>query len=83
MCSLNIHTSAILFKYLFLYFVELFQSNFCPDKKGVDKYDLPSNFQLMSESGEATAYILDSKVFPFQHIFILNITCYERFRYIQ
>lgn len=37
-------------------------SNFSPDRKNAEKFDLPSSFQLMSESSEATAYILDSKI---------------------
>lgn len=79
MCSLNIPASAVLVIFVSI-ICETFQSNFCPDKKSVDKYDIPSNFQLMSECGEATAYILDSKVFLFEHISILNVAFYECYR---
>lgn len=37
-------------------------SNYCPDKKSAEKYELPSSFQVMSECPEAVSYILDSKV---------------------
>jgi len=37
-------------------------STYCPEKKNVEKLGLPSSFVLMSEVGEATSTILDSKV---------------------
>ena len=38
------------------------QSLFCNEKKSVEKLGLPSSFQLLSEIGEATSTILDTKV---------------------
>ena len=38
------------------------QTWYCPEKKSVNKFNVPSSFQLLSEIGEATASILDSKV---------------------
>ncbi|XP_060598185.1 PAT complex subunit CCDC47-like [Ruditapes philippinarum] len=32
------------------------------EKKNIDKYNIPSSFQLLSEIGEATAMVLDKKV---------------------
>ncbi len=43
-------------------FVIFWQSLFCNEKKSVEKLGLPSNFQLLSEIGEATSAILDSRV---------------------
>ena len=38
------------------------QAWYCPEKKSIDKFNVPPSFQLLSEIGEATASILDSKV---------------------
>ncbi|KAK2176989.1 hypothetical protein NP493_626g00016 [Ridgeia piscesae] len=35
---------------------------YCPEKKSIDKFNVPPSFQLLSEIGEATASILDSKM---------------------
>ena len=43
-------------KYLFV-----FQAQFT-EKKSVEKYSIPSCFQILSEIGEATSAILDNKV---------------------
>merc|ERR1712136_427366 len=37
-------------------------SVFCPERKSVEKYGLPSNFVLMSEIGEAATSLLDARV---------------------
>lgn len=37
-------------------------SVFCPEKKSVEKYNLPSNFVLMSEIGEAATTLLDPRL---------------------
>lgn len=37
-------------------------STYCPEKKNVDKFGLPSSFQLLSEVGEVTSALIDSKV---------------------
>ena len=39
----------------------VFQAQFT-EKKNVDKYSVPSNFQILSEIGEATSAILDKTV---------------------
>jgi hypothetical protein len=36
-------------------------ANYCPDKKPGDKYGLPSQFVVMSEMGEVTAALFDSR----------------------
>nr|CAG4638550.1 EOG090X08PA [Cyclestheria hislopi] len=40
-------------------------SVFCPEKKSVDKYNLPSHYVLLSEIGEATSSLLDSRLCGF------------------
>lgn len=37
-------------------------SNYCVEKKSAEKYGLSSSFQILSESSEVSAYILDGKV---------------------
>lgn len=37
-------------------------SYYCPEKKNVEKFGVPSSFQLLTEVGEASASVLDSKV---------------------
>lgn len=37
-------------------------SVYCPERKAGDKYNIPSSFQVMSEIGEATSAMLDSKI---------------------
>nr|CAG4651946.1 EOG090X08PA [Triops cancriformis] len=37
-------------------------SAFCPEKKSVDKFSLPSNFVLHNEIGEAAAALIDTRV---------------------
>ena len=49
------------------------QTWYCPEKKSVNKFNVPASFQLLSEIGEATASILDSKVglgFILSHLLI-------------
>lgn len=43
-------------------YVSHFQSLFCGERKGGDKLDLPSSFSVMSEIGEVSLAMLDSKV---------------------
>ena len=45
----------------FLIHIFSFQSQFT-EKKSIEKYDIPSSYQLLSEIGEGTAAMLDKKV---------------------
>lgn len=40
------------------------QSLYCTEKKGGEKYDVPSSFQVFSEMGEVTTALLDRQVSP-------------------
>lgn len=37
-------------------------SVYCPERKSGDKFNIPANFQIMSEIGEATSAMLDAKI---------------------
>lgn len=37
-------------------------SVYCPERKSGEKFNIPANFQIMSEIGEATSAMLDAKI---------------------
>ena len=43
-------------------FVFMFQSLYCTDRRGGDKYGLSSSISVLSEMGEVINGVLDSKV---------------------
>lgn len=44
-----------------------FQSIYCPEKKSGSKFGVPDNFSVMSEIGEVTSAMLDSKILAVLH----------------
>ena len=58
---MHVHNCLLIGRFMLIYHCIFLQSQFT-EKKSVDKYDLPTSYQLLSESGEATSAMLDKKV---------------------